>query len=70
MTTIKITREVGGHHIGDTINVTAGAATYLVDNGYAEAETTDRKNPKGTGRTTRKAEVGGVSPAELAQTDG
>ena len=34
---IKITRTVGGHQVGDTIDLPTSQATYLVTNGYAEA---------------------------------
>lgn len=33
-TKIKLATELGGHNIGDTIEVTAKAAEYLRDNGH------------------------------------
>lgn len=33
---ITITREAGGHAVGDTIELSDSAATHLVDAGYAE----------------------------------
>ena len=55
---IKITRTVGGHQVGDTIDLPTSQATYLVTNGYAEAsqkadakkgDTDDEVGPDGGG---------------------
>lgn len=59
MTKIKITREVGGHNVGDEIEVTRGVAEHLVDSGYAEVPAV---------KPTRKG--GGDSPAGNAPTAG
>lgn len=48
MTKIKITREVGGHSVGDEIEVTDGVAEHLVDSGYAEP-VADKPARKGGG---------------------
>ena len=59
MTKIKITREVGGHNVGDEIEVTRGVAEHLIDADYAEP-IADKPTRKG----------GGASPAGNAPTAG
>lgn len=46
MTKIKITREVGGHNVGDEIEVTRGVAEYLTTEGYAEEAAPARSTAK------------------------
>lgn len=69
MTQIKITRPIGPHTIGDTINATPGAANYLINAGYAEA-TTKKATGKATASKTDGKQVGGDSHPEPRITAG
>jgi hypothetical protein len=70
-TDIKLTADLGGNKAGDTITVTDGAATYLIDNEYAEPAETKAKRgrPKATDAST-SGEVGGAPSTEGDQTAG
>lgn len=75
MTSITLTTALAGHDIGDTIDVTNGSATYLIDNDYAELTEPTRTKARGKAKatppdTTSATEVGGDSPADQATTAG
>ena len=58
---IKITRTVGGHQVGDTIDLPESQANHLIANGYAieakSATVKRRTNPKvDSARTARKTD--------------
>lgn len=70
MTTVTLTKAIGGHSKGDTINVSPGTASYLINTGHAEAnepiETTSKpKAAASKGEWTKYALDNGVSEADL-----
>lgn len=73
MPKVTTTRNIGGHTAGSVINVSAGAAAYLVNTGAATvAEATPAKvgRKAKTATETTPERGGGASPAAAALTVG
>jgi len=66
MTQVTITKDIGGHKNGATIEVSAGSAQLLIDGGHAEAIAEAPKAKQGTTKSKAKAET----EAEESATDG
>lgn len=56
---IKLTRAIGGHKNGDTIDIGRGAARHLIDAGAA----TEVQSKKPTAKSKTKRGVGDDSPS-------
>lgn len=74
MTQLTILKAVGGHAIGDTINISEGAAQFLINAGRAEAvkqpaKTAPRTKTKPVDKSGSE-DVGGTSSASDRTTAG
>ena len=59
---IEITRRVGGHDAGTTLDIHKSQANHLIANGYAiEAKSATAKPKVGSARTVRKTDRDGAS---------
>lgn len=69
MTAVKILAAIGGHNVGDTLDTSPDAATYLIEAGYAEAQTSTKGRPKAAPKGTEPTEPTpqGGTPSEDGQ---
>lgn len=67
MTNVTIIKDVANRKTGDSIDVSPGAASFLINAGYAEAVTAKADQPKRTRRTA--AQVDDDDKGERSEVD-